>query len=142
MAQIDTDLYMNIAYNYHLAKESMLAVSAFLEDALHEVVDVTTTAYSGGQAAATEIELLLLRPLNTAFSSIDSIMNSDAALLEAVRTVNNHVTLNDPNGSIAAFLNTCDFTAITGESCTPYYWCDLSTSAGYNTVGWGCCNIS
>ena len=142
MAQIDSTLYMNIAYDFHLAKESMAAVSAFLQEAVYEIVDVTTGGYSAGSAAAAAIELELLRPFNSAYNAMDSVMNSDSPMLEAVRTINNFVIANHATGDLKAFLNGLNWTSVTNLDCIPAYWCTLSESAGYSTDGWKCCTVS
>ena len=145
MAQIDTTLYKSIADAYALIDTNLSTVSANAQTAVDAVVDVTTANYpsdapSGGlRADALEIELALLSPFSTAYTSAQTISNSVSSLIDAIRAVNNHVVNNTSGTSTAKvkldnWINTTMDNVWTA-SC-PQGWANLCSDAGYDVTDW------
>jgi len=70
MAQIDTDLYKQIADAYATLSTSLSTVASDARTALDAIVDVDTATYpdpSANADAALEIELALLSPFNASY---------------------------------------------------------------------------
>ena len=55
--QIDKILYEVLAKNFDASRAEIVNSDGFLNDALVEVVDITTTGYSEGIQAAIDVEL-------------------------------------------------------------------------------------
>ena len=146
MAQIDRDLYKTIADAYAAIDVSLSGVGTQARTALGAIVDVDTTTYPdetpsvADADAALEIELALLTPFNIAYISATNISVSVASLLDAVRSVNNHVINNTINAATAkakldAWINVDMVGTWTGGAC-PAGWANLSADAGYDTTDW------
>jgi len=145
MTQIDTGLYKTIADNYADTYDQLQLATDGTDAALNGLVDVTTGGYGPGVAAAVEIELALLGPLNTSNVFMNGLVASISTLLDGVRAVNNHV-INNTSGSASAtdklrvwVDNTMSGVWTNGIPCG---WHNLSTLAGYNTTGWSSNNPS
>ncbi len=146
MTQIDTALYKTIAESYADVYDQLQLSTDGTLAALNGLVDTTTSNYGQGAAAAVEIELALLGPLNTANVYMNGLIASISSLLDAVRAVNNHV-INNTSGSATAAskLNTWVDTTMAPvwtDGVIPCGWHNLSTLAGYNTSGWSSNNPS
>ncbi len=138
MTQITTTLYQQIAEDYATVWEQLQLVNDNATLAVNHIVDVTTTGYSAGAAAALEIELLLLAPFNSAATGMTDLSNSTSSLLDAVRTVNGHV-INNTTGTDTAKVKLDTWVNVTmteWHSGVPNGWEALSNDAGYNTVDW------
>ena len=145
MAQIDRDLYRSIADAYASIDVSLSGVSTDARTALDAVVDVDTTTYPDATPsvadadAALEIELALLAPFNSAYIQAQSISLNIANLLDAVRSVNNHVISNGPGSTaklkLDQWINGDMAGHWTGGAC-PSGWANISTDAGYDTTDW------
>ena len=141
MAQIETDFYMNYAYQFHLSQEAMDGADGYLLTALTNVVNVIASDYSGDATAAVEVELALLQPTKTAYSSLQNSINSISSTLDAVRAINGYVISNATGTGSATtklddFINSLTWNAITGQDQVPYFWWTLCVSAGYDVDGW------
>ena len=146
MAQIDRDLYRVIADSYASIDVNLTSVSTDSRTALDAIVDVDTTTYPDATPsvadadAALEIELALLTPFNIAFVASTNIAASVSSLLDAVRSVNNHV-INNTNGTataklkLDAWINGDMAGNWTGGAC-PLGWSNLSADAGYDVTDW------
>ena len=143
MAQIITSLYKSYADAFALCDDYLNLAASSIEDALHDVVNVTTTGYSAGQDAAVEIELTLLGPTNQANNSASDISTNTNGLLDAIRAINNFVIANSTTSGTAkakldAWINT-SMDAVWTDSCCPVGWANLSSDAGYDTTDWQIC---
>ena len=111
MAQIDTDLYREIADAYAAIDVSLSGVAANARVALDAIVDVDTTTYPDATPsvadadAALEIELALLGPFNTSYISSLSIASNIANIKAAVTAVNAHVIANGTGADSKAKLD-------------------------------------
>jgi hypothetical protein len=97
MAQIDTTLYKTIADAYALIDDKLSGISAHARTALTAILDVGSSNYPDPSAdvdSALEIELALLVPFNSSYVSTQTIASNIGAVLDAVRTINNHVINN------------------------------------------------
>lgn len=107
--------------------------------AVYHVVDVTSSGYTPGAAAAVEIELALLAPCNVAQIAMSTVASNTSSLLDAVRAINGHV-VNNTTGTATAkvkldtWVNTTMGT-IWGDG-VPNGWQELSEDAGYDTTDW------
>ena len=144
MAQIDTNLYTTIAYEYASIWSALLTLDDGALNSVNAIVDVTTTAYptdgTASAAAAREIELALLSVFNGAYNNMVNMSNSTSALLEAVRAVNDHVINNSSFDGTATekltdFVNT---DVAWYDQMVPMGWCELSSDAGYTVTLWRC----
>ena len=146
MAQIDRDLYRSIADAYAAIDVSLAGVSTDARTALDAIVDVSTTTYPDATPsvadadAALEIELALLNPFNTAYIQAQSISVNVGGILDAVRSVNNHVVSNGVGATSTAKLDNWingDMAAHwgAGEAC-PQGWANLCDDAGYDITNW------
>ena len=142
MAQIDTDLYKQIADAYATVSTSLSSVASDARVALNAIVDVTTSTYPDPSASADdalEIELELLTPFNAAYISAQTIETNVGTILDAVRAVNNHVINNSGSGATAKlklddWINSKMNSTWTTEC--PAGWASLCESAGYDTTDW------
>ena len=92
-----------------------------------------------GAAAALEIELALLTPLNDAATGMTTLSVTTAVLLDAVRAVNGHV-INNTSGTANAKIKLDAWINVSmiGQwplGC-PNGWKQLGTDAGYDTTDW------
>ena len=145
MSQISKSLYKTIADSYASIDTNLSGVATDARTALDAIVDVDTTTYFGDSPsaadadAALEIELALLTPFNVAFVSSQNISVSVSALLDAVRSVNNHV-VNQTSGSATAqakldnWINQ-EMGTVWTNAC-PIGWSNLSADAGYTVTNW------
>lgn len=146
MGQIDQDLYFTIATSYAAIDVSLSTVSTNARAALDAIVDVSTATYPNpSQAAeqpdlALEIELALLSPFNNAYVGSKSLANSVGSLLDAIRSVNNHV-INNSVFSGTATQKLDDFVNNTmrawwDDNTVPVGWKNLCSDAGYTVTAW------
>ncbi len=146
MTQIDTDLYKTIADAYALIDGNLSGTATNARTALDAIVDVDTATYPDSQPsindpdAALEIELALLTPFNTAFISAQNISASVGFLLDAVRSVNNHVIANSNKASGTSTVKldnwiNVDMDTTWTDEC-PVGWSNLSSDAGYDVTNW------
>jgi hypothetical protein len=145
MAQIDKDLYRDIADAYAAIDVSLAGVSSDARAALDAIVDVDTTTYPDATPsvadadAALEIELALLTPFNVAYIQAQSISLNVSNLLDAVRAVNNHVLANAPGvdskTKLDDWINVTMAGNWTGTDC-PEGWANISSDAGYDSADW------
>lgn len=139
MTQITTDLYRSIAQNYADAYDQLQLVDDSITLALYDVVDVTSSGYTPGAAAAVEIELALLGPFNAASNAMTNLTASTSSLTDAVRAINSHV-INNTTGSddattkLQTWINTTMLTL--WPNGAPIGWWYLSSDAGYDVSGW------
>jgi len=146
MAQIDRDLYRSIADAYAAIDVSLAGVSTDARTALDAIVDVSTTTYPDATPsvadadAALEIELALLNPFNTAYIQAQSISVNVGGILDAVRSVNNHVVSNGVGATSTAKLDNWingDMAAHWGAGgACPQGWANLCDDAGYDITNW------
>ena len=145
MAQISTSLYKTIADSYASIDINLSGVATDARTALDAIVDVDTATYFGESPsnadadAALEIELVLLTPFNVAYVSSQNISVSVSALLDAVRSVNNHVVNNTSGADTSAVKLTSWINNQMNQSWTndcPIGWANLSSDAGYDTSAW------
>ena len=142
MAQIDTDLYKQIADAYATLSTSLSTVASDARTALDAIVDVDTATYpdpSANADAALEIELALLSPFNASYLSAVTIESNMPSLLNAVRAVNNFV-INQTGGTATSKLKLDNWINSSMNSTwtteCPAGWATLSESAGYDTTDW------
>lgn len=145
MAQIDKVLYNSIADAYDAIDTGLSGVAANARVALNSIVDVDTATYpidnpsANDVDAALEIELALLTPFNTGYIQSLSIASNIANLLDAVRSVNNHVISNgvgaDSQTKLDTWINVTMLDTWTGGAC-PSGWRNISEDAGYDTSNW------
>lgn len=138
MTQITTTLYKLIAEDYATIWEQLQLVDDNALLAVNHIVDVTTTGYTPGAAAALEIELLLLAPFDAAREGMSVLANNTTSLISAVKTINGHVISNTtgtdiPKVKLDTWVNT---TMTEWHSGVPNGWQELSQSAGYDTSDW------
>jgi hypothetical protein len=142
MAQINKELYKDIAEAYASIDGNLGGIAEHARTAVDAILDVTTTNYpdpSVDADAALEIEIELLSVFNTAYVASQNIAASTGSLLDAVRAVNNHV-INNTSGSstatvkLALWVNT-EMTS-TWTAGTPTGWKNLSEDAGYTVTSW------
>ena len=148
MAQMTTNLYKIIAKRFDKALTSIAGADPQFLGALEEVVDITTSNTDG----AVGLELALLNNVNKAYTGNSTVETSHAHLLDAVRSVNRYVITNATGTAVvdhlSDFVRTIDWEVATGTwdigdlKCTPYYWCQLSEEAGYDTNAWDCCSLT
>ncbi len=146
MAQIDRDLYRNVADAYASIDTNLATVATDSRTALDAIVDVDTTTYPDATPsvadadAALEIELALLGPFNSAYIQSLSIATNISNLLDAVRAINNHVIANgsgaDNQTKLDNWING-DMAAHWGDGgACPQGWADISEDAGYDITNW------
>lgn len=141
MTQITTALYQNLGEAYAEIYDTLQIVDDGALTALNTLVDVTSTGYAPGAAAAVEIELALLEPLNLAYGSAINIANSNALFLDAVRAINNHV-INNISGNAAAtskltnWINSDMGVNNRWPEGAPNGWAQISSLAGYDITDW------
>ena len=149
MTQLTAAFYVALAEYYDSAKGAIASAETYMEDALDEVVDITTTT---NPADAAEIELALLGSANTSKEAVTNLAQSNSSFLLIVRSLNDYIishnTATDAEIAAAAladgapswdkltyFVNiTCDGTWTSGYA--PCYWENLSDAAGYDTTYW------
>lgn len=138
MTQIDITLYQQIAEDYAIVWGTLQVVDDAATLAVTHVVDITTATYPPGPAAALEIELALLTPLNDAATGMTTLSVTTAVLLDAVRAVNSHVINNTTGtGNAKTKLDTwVNVTMTPWHSGVPNGWEALSSDAGYDTSDW------
>lgn len=139
MTQITTTLYQRIAEDYAVVWDTLQLIDDSATLAINHIVDVTTTGYGPGAAAALEIELLLLAPFNAAVEGMTDLSASTGPLLDAVRTINGHVITNTTGTDSAKVkLDTWVNTTMTPwfDNGAPNGWQELSQLAGYDTSDW------
>ena len=141
MTQITTALYQSLAEAYADVYDTLQIIDDGTLTALNTLVDTTTTGYSPGAAAAVEIELALLEPLNLAYNASISIANSTAELLNAVREINNHVITNvsgssSANSKLENWINSDMGVNGRWPNGAPNGWAQFSSIAGYDITGW------
>ena len=141
MTQITTALYQSLAEAYADVYDTLQIIDDGTLTALNTLVDTTTTGYSPGAAAAVEIELALLEPLNLAYNASISIANSTAELLNAVRAINNHVITNvsgssSANSKLENWINSEMGIQTRWPNGSPNGWAQFSSLAGYDISGW------
>ena len=139
MTQITTTLYRLVAEDYSNVWEQLQLISDGTTRAVNNIVDVTSTGYAGGAAAAVEIELALLGPFNAAATSMTNMVASTSSLLDAVRAINSHV-INNTSGTDTAKVKLDTWVNVTmltlWHSGVPNGWEELSSDAGYDTSDW------
>jgi hypothetical protein len=147
MAQIDTDLYRNIADAYAAIDVSLSGVAANARIALDAIVDVDTTTYPDATPsvadadAALEIELKLLSPYNAAYTQSQNISTNVANITAAVIAVNQHVIENQTVGAtdslkLENWING-DMADHWGDGgACPQGWANMSEDAGYDVSNW------
>jgi hypothetical protein len=147
MAQIDKDLYRDIADAYASIDTSLATVATDARTALDAIVDVDTTTYPDATPsvadadAALEIELALLTPFNAAYTQSLNISTNIANLLDAVRAVNNHVIANQTVGAtseakLTNWINGDMATSWGDGGACPQGWANISEDAGYTITDW------
>jgi len=155
MAQINPQLYEEIALAYASIWTFLDGVAGQAREAVDQVVDVTSTGYipygetAADADAALEIELALLDVFNAAYISTTGIASSTSSLLDAVRAINNHCIQNwasthdyanstsaTPDAKLTDWVNGgVNWT----NACVPVGWKELSQDAGYQTSVWNTC---
>lgn len=142
MAQINKELYKNIAEAYSSIEVSLSGIAVNARVALDAILDITTTNYpdpSVDSDAALEIEVALLGIFNIAYVASKNLSASTGALLDAVRAVNNHV-INETSGTTTATAKLESWVNIAMNSVwtsgIPAGWKNLSEDAGYTVSGW------
>ena len=131
MAQISTTLYQNLAEDYDDARSKMLDVDDGLLTAVNRIVNLTTTT-----TGALELEIGLLAPFYSTYTSINTIVTSTAAWLTAVRAINNYVideSSVSASDALASFVNSI-------WTCVPTNWAALSEDAGFDVTNWNVCS--
>lgn len=151
MAQIDPVLYNTISQAYAAVEVALSGVAANARSALDGIVDVDTTTYPDSTPsvadadAALEIESALLSPYNAAYIQSLNIATNIASLLDAVRTVNNHVVSNSSfdgtdkeklDNWINVEMDSYWSSAFLYTNSCPVGWSNLSLDAGYDITDW------
>jgi len=149
MTQLTAAFYVAMAEYYDSAKGAIAGAAVYMEDALEEVVDITTTT---NPVDAAEIELALLAPANLSKEAVDSLAASNSSFLSLVRALNSYIvshsevtsavlaayalSIGAPSvDALTYFVNvTCHDTWTIGYC--PCYWEDLSDAAGYDVEYW------
>jgi hypothetical protein len=66
---------------------------------------------------------------------------SDSSFLDAVRAINDHVINSDTTRNAQNALDNFVNNSVPWDNdCVPYYWAQLSNSAGYNVTNWNTCS--
>lgn len=157
MAQITTTLYEKVAHKYHQAVSSTENMSSYINEALLEVIDITSSNYpsegSPDASEAAKIELLLLGSIDSTKEGVDTISTDYSFYLETARNINNYVINNfnfdDGSATISAgstsaekltdyVNNICEWTEEnpSGVDEVPYYWAAISNAAGFDVSNW------
>jgi len=139
MAQLDKELYVTLAKQLVNCKDSVYGASSYLEGALDAIVDITTDNYPAevsvedAAAAAREVTLSLLSPLNAAYQSMKQVSDSYSPVTRAAAAINNFVISksdvesNFPADKLQSYIDSID----------SELWDDAEPSSGQETPGSG-----
>ncbi len=165
MAQIGNDLYESLARNFHNTRRVIVSADAYIDAAVQDVVNVTTTNYPAEDgavmadiSAAIAVEVALLSPVNGASVQTKNITASSATLTPAVGDINSYVIRNFDGDTIIYntdklkldnYVANIDWrieVVVVSPSIpadpsalvarVPYYWGVLSSSAGFDVSDW------
>ena len=138
MAYLAATKYVQIAINYAEANALENSTIQYYLNALNQIVNVTASgdSYDANTNQGATVELGLLVPFNSAYQIVNAGLSSNQAVLNAIRSVNNHIINNYTQGSLTAnnllayYVNSeCTWT----DGCVPYNWASLCDDLGYQS---------
>jgi hypothetical protein len=155
MAQLNKAIYEQIARNFNAARSAMMGTDSYINSAVEEVVNITTTNYipagetSANASAAVAVEIALLGVINSTYSAVSDLVSTTSPYLATVRVINKFVIDNaegtgTADEKLTAYVNSINWTGSlddvsdtdSGTNEIPFYWEQLSKDAGYNTDSW------